>query len=142
MVSCYVAFDPNMLHSPFPFGILAFLAGISWVRMGGSNTPNIVRYAHFLPLMRRTIDSFMVILLLMNESFFGSSLAMEHRLSFGKLFKGWRSCRYFGRNLGSLILTLRPSVACVIDFPPEDRSTMASSTFRTSSSSVGCERSL
>jgi hypothetical protein len=27
---------------------------------------------------------------------------MEQRPSFGKLFKGWRTCRYFGRNLGSL----------------------------------------
>jgi len=32
---------------------------------------------------------------------FGSSLAMEHRYASGKLFKGWRPCRYFGRNLGS-----------------------------------------
>jgi hypothetical protein len=47
------------------------------------------------------IDSFMVMLLLMNESFFGSSLAMEHRLAFGKLFKGWRTCPYFGQNLGT-----------------------------------------
>src|SRR6266566_2397483 len=38
-----------------------------------------------------------------NESFFGSSLAREHRPSFGKLFKGWQTCRYFGRNLGSYI---------------------------------------
>jgi len=34
------------------------------------------------------IDSFMVILLA-NESCFVSSLAMEHHLSFRKLFKGW-----------------------------------------------------
>src|SRR6266566_2005564 len=47
------------------------------------------------------IDSFMVMLLLM-KAFFGSSLAREHRPSFGKLFKGWQTCRYFGRNLGSL----------------------------------------
>src|SRR2546425_4019106 len=37
-----------------------------------------------------------------NESFFGSSLAMEHHPAFRKLFKGWRTCRYFGRNLGML----------------------------------------
>jgi hypothetical protein len=37
-----------------------------------------------------------------NESFFGSSLAMEPRHAFGKLFKGWRTCRYFGQNLGRL----------------------------------------
>src|SRR6266567_4771222 len=37
-----------------------------------------------------------------NEIFFGSSLAMEHRHAFGKLFKSWQTCRYFGRNLGSL----------------------------------------
>src|SRR5207253_4581961 len=49
----------------------------------------------------RVIDSFMVILLA-NENCFGSSLAMEHHLSFRKLFKGWRTCRHFGRNLGSL----------------------------------------
>ena len=36
-----------------------------------------------------------------NESFFVSSLAREHRPAFGKLFKGWQTCRYFGRNLGS-----------------------------------------
>ena len=36
-----------------------------------------------------------------NEIFFISSLAMEHRHSFGKLFKGLRTCCYFGRNLGS-----------------------------------------
>src|SRR6266700_6252317 len=47
------------------------------------------------------IDSFMVMLLLM-KAFFGSSLAREHRPSFGKLFKGWQTCRYFGRNLGSV----------------------------------------
>src|SRR6266699_7156316 len=47
------------------------------------------------------IDSFMVMLLLM-KAFFGSSLAREHRPSFGKLFKGWQTCRYFGRNLGRL----------------------------------------
>jgi hypothetical protein len=29
-------------------------------------------------------------------------LAMEHHASFRKLFKGWRTCRYFGRNLGRL----------------------------------------
>jgi len=27
---------------------------------------------------------------------------MEHRHSFGKLFKGLRTCCYFGRNLGRL----------------------------------------
>ena len=27
---------------------------------------------------------------------------MEHRHAFGKLFKGWRTCHYFGRNLGTL----------------------------------------
>src|SRR6266699_6566594 len=48
------------------------------------------------------IDSFMVMLLLM-KAFFGSSLAREHRPSFGKLFKGWQTCRYFGRNLGRLV---------------------------------------
>jgi hypothetical protein len=37
-----------------------------------------------------------------NESFLVSSLAMEHRHAFGKLFKGWRTCRYFGQNLGRL----------------------------------------
>jgi hypothetical protein len=51
------------------------------------------------------IDSFMVMLLLM-KSFFGSSLAMEHRHAFGKLFKSWQTCRYFGRNLGSLNVKL------------------------------------
>ena len=27
---------------------------------------------------------------------------MEHHPAFRKLFKGWRTCRYFGRNLGKL----------------------------------------
>jgi len=55
----------------------------------------------------------MVMLLLMNESFFSSSLAMEHRLSFGKLFKGWQTCRYFGPNLGSLNVNILLSANCL-----------------------------
>ena len=35
MASSYVAFSPNMLHSPLLFRIQAILAGISWVRMQG-----------------------------------------------------------------------------------------------------------
>jgi hypothetical protein len=30
------------------------------------------------------------------------SMLRMHHWSFRKLFKGWRTCRYFGRNLGSL----------------------------------------
>jgi len=47
-----------------------------------------------------------MVILLANENCFGSSLAMEHHSSFCKLFKGWQTCRYFGRNLGSLNIKL------------------------------------
>jgi len=56
MTSSYVAFDPNMLHSPFRVANSSQVAGISWVCTGDSNTPDTYRYTHFLPLMRRTIS--------------------------------------------------------------------------------------
>src|SRR5262245_24154332 len=52
----YVAFGPDMLHSPPSFRNSSQVAGISRVCTGCSNNPDIVRYTHFLPLMRRTIS--------------------------------------------------------------------------------------
>ena len=56
MTSSYVAFDPDMLHSPPSFRNSSQVAGISQVCTGSSNNPDIFRYTHFLPLMRRTIS--------------------------------------------------------------------------------------
>jgi hypothetical protein len=53
-----------------------------------------------------------------NESFFVSSLAMEHRHAFGKLFKGWPTCGYFGQNLGSLNINVMISYML---FKPQQR---------------------
>src|SRR6266702_5442816 len=66
------------------------------------------------------IDSFMVMLLLM-KAFFGSSLAREHRPSFGKLFKGWQTCRYFGRNLGSIDKQERTTTLLFVHFDRKNR---------------------
>jgi hypothetical protein len=45
-------------------------------------------------------------------------LAMEHRHAFGKLFKGWPTCGYFGQNLGSLNINVMISYML---FKPQKR---------------------
>ena len=48
-------FWPQHATLPPPFRDSSLSAGISWVRMGGSNTPNTIWYTHSPPLMRRTL---------------------------------------------------------------------------------------
>jgi hypothetical protein len=50
-------FWPQHASLPPPFRDSSLSAGISWVRMGSSNNPSTLRYAHSPPPMRRTLAS-------------------------------------------------------------------------------------
>jgi hypothetical protein len=54
MTSSSVAFDQDMLHSPFRNA--SEVVGRSRVCTGSSNNPDTFQYPHFLPLMLRTIS--------------------------------------------------------------------------------------